>query len=76
MFRDRKNRREMEVRFIGFGWKRIKKGLRGYGVKVWLKSGSEPDTCSNAHNEAYDINTDLVDRGDNEGADAHGEIRD
>ena len=37
-----------------------------------LKPGSEPDGCSNAQNEAYDVDTDLVDCGDEEGADAHG----
>ena len=62
----------MEVCFMGNEWKRIKKGLRGYGVKVWLKPGSEPDTCSNAYNEAYDVDTDLVDRGNEQDGEGHG----
>jgi hypothetical protein len=37
-----------------------------------LKPRSEPDGCSNAQNEAYDVDTDLVDSGDNEGPNAHG----
>jgi hypothetical protein len=37
-----------QVLFIGFVWKGIKKGLRDYGVKVWLKPKAEPDAYGDA----------------------------
>ena len=60
------------VCFIGFEWKGIKKGLRGYGFKVWLKPKAEPDAYGDAGAYGDEVDEDFEDRDNEDGADAHG----
>ena len=60
-----------QVRFIGFDWKGIKKGLRGYGVKVWLKPKAEPDAYGDAGAYGDEVDEDFKQSENDEGADAH-----
>jgi len=61
-----------QVLFIGFEWKGIKKGLRGYGIKVWLKPKAEPDAYRDAGAYSNEVDEYFEDRDNEDGAEAHG----
>jgi hypothetical protein len=60
-----------QVFFIGFEWKGIKRGLRGYGFKVWLKPKAEPDAYGNARTYSNEVDEDFEDRDYEDGAETH-----
>ena len=62
-----------QILFIGFEWKGIKKGLRGYGVKVWLKPKAEPDAYGDAGAYGDEVDEDFEDRDYEDGAETHRE---
>ena len=62
-----------QVRFIGFEWKGIRKRLRGYGVKVWLKPKAEPDAYGDAGAYGDEVDEDFKDRDNEDGAETHRE---
>jgi hypothetical protein len=53
--------------FIGFEWKGIKKGLRGYGFKVWLKPKAEPDAYGDAGTYGDEVDEDFKQSENDEG---------
>jgi len=61
-----------QILFIGFEWKGIKKGLRGYGVKVCLKPKAEPDAYGDAGAYGDEVDEDFEDRDYEDGAETHG----
>ena len=60
-----------QILFIGFEWKGIKKGLRGYGVKVWLKPKAEPNAYGDAGAYGDEVDEDFKDRDYEDGAETH-----
>jgi hypothetical protein len=62
-----------QICFIGFEWTGIKKGLRGYGVKVWLKPKAEPNTYGDAGTYSNEVDEDFEDRDNEDGAETHRE---
>jgi hypothetical protein len=61
-----------QVLFIGFEWKGIKKGLRGYGVKVRLKPKAEPDAYGDAGAYSNEVDEDFKQSENYKSAEAHG----
>ena len=61
-----------QVCFIGFEWKGIKRGLRGYGVKVWLKPKAEPDAYGDAGAYGNEVDEDFKQSENDEGGEGHG----
>ena len=61
----------MQICFIGFEWKGIKKGLRGYGVNVWLKPKAEPNAYGDAGAYGDEVDEDFEDRDNEDGGEAH-----
>ena len=57
---------------MGFEWKGIKRGLRVYGVKVWLKPKAEPDAYGDAGAYGDEVDEDFKQSENDEGANAHG----
>ena len=62
-----------QILFIGFEWKGIKKGLRGYGVKVCLKPKAEPDAYGDAGAYGDEVDEYLEDRDYEDGGETHRE---
>ena len=62
-----------QARFIGFELKGIKKGLRVYGVKVWLKPKAEPNAYGDAGTYSNEVDEDFKDRDNEDGAETHRE---
>ena len=62
-----------QVCFIGFKLKGIKRGLRGYGVKVWLKPKAEPNAYGDAGAYGNEVDEDFEDRDNEDGAETHRE---
>jgi hypothetical protein len=52
--------------------KGIKRGLRGYGVKVWLKPKAEPNAYGDAGTYSNEVDEDFKQSENDEGANAHG----
>ena len=48
------------------------RGLRGYGVKVWLKPKAEPDANGDAGAYGDEVDEDFEDRNYEDGGNAHG----
>ena len=47
-------------------------GLRGYGIKVWLKPKAEPDTYGDAGAYGDEVDEDFEDRDNDDGGETHG----